>query len=299
VAASSTRGADRAAHRPEGPPSGAHAAASPHGAATSAAAAAAEATPRAHAPVAPPSDRRALLEQYAPYVRAIAGKIKKTVPKEIGFDELYDYGIIGLLEAADRYDPAHGANFMTYAYYRVRGAIYDGLRGMGWMSRTDYHRARFEERANAYLSEHAHAPQHDAEPSARGEQDGADEAGSGQADVHPLEHAVGDLAHAVHSLAAVYITSLDAAQEAALKDEAQVPAEDRLQLEEARALVRRTIRALPEQERRLLEMYYYKDMSMQRVGDELGLSKSWTSRLHARVIDKLHRMLEETGVGPG
>src|SRR6476620_4635476 len=100
-------------------------------------------------------DRRALAEQYMPYVRSIAGKIKKTVAKEIEFEDLVEYGMIGLLEAADRYDPSHGANFMTFAYYRIRGAIYDGLRGMGWMSRSEYAKARFEEKANNYSAQAA------------------------------------------------------------------------------------------------------------------------------------------------
>src|SRR5580692_1510632 len=75
-------------------------------------------------------DRTAIITQYTPYVRSIAGKIKKTLAKEIEFEDLVEYGMIGLLEAAERYDAAMGANFMTFAYYRIRGAIYDGLRGM-------------------------------------------------------------------------------------------------------------------------------------------------------------------------
>ena len=59
--------------------------------------------------------------------------------------------MIGLLEAASRFDPEAGAHFMTFAYYRVRGAIYDGLRQMGWLSRSHYKRARFEAQANDYL----------------------------------------------------------------------------------------------------------------------------------------------------
>ena len=83
--------------------------------------------------------------------------ILTTKQEEIDFDDLVEYGVIGLLEAADRFDPSIGANFMTFAYYRIRGAIYDGLRGMGWMSRTEYAKARFEERANEYLAEVAYA----------------------------------------------------------------------------------------------------------------------------------------------
>ena len=96
--------------------------------------------------------RQELAEKYQPYVRSIAGKIKKTLSKDIEFDDLVGYGMLGLFEAADRFDAKYGANFMTFAYYRIRGAIYDGLRGMGWVSRTEYQRYRFEQHANAYLT---------------------------------------------------------------------------------------------------------------------------------------------------
>lgn len=221
--------------------------------------------------------RQVLIEKYMPYVRSIAGKIKKTVAKEIDFEDLVEYGMIGLLEAADRYDPQFGANFMTFAYYRIRGAIYDGLRGMGWMSRSEYARARFEERANEYLSQVA----------------AAQESGT-EAPANPFEHAVQDLASAVQGLAAVYITTIDGTEGLQIKDEGSPGAEENLGLEQARSLVRETIKKLSDQERQLLEMYYYKEMSLQEVGEKLGLSKSWTSRLHARVIDKLHRLLEDS-----
>ena len=238
-------------------------------------------------------DRRALVEMHAPYVRSIVGKIKKSVPHDISFEELYDYGIIGLLEAADRFDPSQGVAFTTYAYYRIRGAIYDGLRRMGWMSRTAYAKARFEARANAYLEEAATHPHEEPDPKAapKGQPSAPEE---GEDTRHALEIAVQDLATVVHNLAAVYITSLDAALEAKLTNEAQLGPEEAVGLEELRTLVRKTIRRLSPEERKLLELYYYKDQSMQQVGDALGLSKSWTSRLHARVIDKLHRMLEES-----
>lgn len=220
-------------------------------------------------------DKRAVCDQYMPYVRSIAGKVKKTVAKEIEFDDLVEYGMIGLLEAADRYDPEHGANFMTFAYYRIRGAIYDGLRGMGWMSRSEYAKARFEERANEYLAEVAQA-----------------EAAGEDIPDNPFEMAVQDLASAVQGLAAVYLTSLDGTEGLQIED-TDPGQEDALGLDQARNLVRETIKKLNDQERTLLELYYYKEMSLQEVGERLGLSKSWTSRLHARVIDKLHRLLED------
>ncbi len=220
-------------------------------------------------------DRRELAAKYTPYVRSIAGKVKKAVAKEIDFEDLVEYGMIGLFEAADRYDPKFGANFMTFAYYRIRGAIYDGLRGMGWMSRSEYAKARFEERANEYLAELAMAQEQGKE-----------------GPENPFEHAVQDLASAVQGLAAVYITSLDGTEALKVTDPEDRLADEKLGLEQARKLVRETILKLSDQERELLEMYYYKEQSLEEVGEKLGLSKSWTSRLHARVIEKLHRLLE-------
>lgn len=235
---------------------------------------------------APPQDRRALAEQFTPYVRHIAAKIKRTLAREIEFDDLVEYGMIGLIEAADRFDASQGANFMTFAYYRIRGAIYDGLRHMGWMSRAAYAKARFEERANTYLAEMAqrgHAPDDENDSTAR---------------MGALEHAVHDLTAAVQGLAAVYITSLDAAEGADIRDDSEPLVEEKLGQEQSRALVRRTIKKLSDQERQLLEMYYYKDMTLEQIGAQMGLSKSWTSRLHARVIDKMHRLLEDPTQGP-
>jgi len=230
---------------------------------------------KSRAPSIDMSDKRAVCEQYMPYVRSIAGKVKKGVAKEIEFEDLVEYGMIGLLEAADRFDPEQGANFMTFAYYRIRGAIYDGLRGMGWMSRSEYAKARFEERANEYLAEVA----------------SAEEAGE-EAPANPFEMAVQDLAAAVQGLAAVYLTSLDGTEGLQIEDDRSMGAEDALGLDQARGLVREAITKLNEQERTLLELYYYKEMNLKQVGEQLGLSKSWTCRLHARVVEKLHRMLE-------
>jgi RNA polymerase sigma factor for flagellar operon FliA len=220
------------------------------------------------------SDSKAVVEQYTPYVRSIAGKVRKKLPPDIEFDDLVEYGMIGLLEAAQRFDPEAGANFMTFAYYRIRGAVYDGLRSMGWMSRTEYAKARFEERANEYLAAVAFA----------------EESGE-QAPENPFEHAVQDLAAAVEGLAAVYLTAIDGTEGLQLEDTNNPLPEESLGLEQARALVRQTIAGLGDQERQLMEMYYYREMSLQEVGDHLGLSKSWTSRLHGRVVDKLRRIL--------
>jgi len=221
-------------------------------------------------------DRNAVITQYTPYVRSIAGKIKKTLAKEIEFEDLVEYGMIGLLEAAERYDSAMGANFMTFAYYRIRGAIYDGLRGMGWMSRSEYARVRYEEKATQFLAQTTEEAATDPQQAAKTEEEKA-------------QQVVGML----QNLSAIYITTLDGVEGLQVKDENAVQADETLGNEQARVAVNRAVSKLNEQERMLLDLYYYREMSLQEVGEKLGLSKSWTSRLHARVIEKLHRLLRD------
>src|SRR5438270_7482312 len=97
------------------------------------------------------TERDRLIEQHLPLVHAIAGKLRRTLRRPIDTEDLIAYGSKGLVEAAERFDARQGVAFATFAYYRIRGAMYDGLRTMGWYSRADYARYRAEERANEYL----------------------------------------------------------------------------------------------------------------------------------------------------
>jgi RNA polymerase sigma factor FliA len=222
--------------------------------------------------------REQLAAQYMAYVRSIAGNVWKTLSKDIEFDDLVSYGMLGLFEAADRFDAKFGANFMTFAYYRIRGAIYDGLRGMGWVSRTEYARYRYEARANAYLTS-----QHDRElaPVGGGEKKRSD------------EEEVQELADVVSGLVTIYVTALDAMEGFQIKDDRGPPVDDVLELLQSREMVATAVEKLPEQEKKLIQLYYFQELSLEEVGKHLGLSKSWTSRLHTRAIDKLGRLLKE------
>jgi RNA polymerase sigma factor for flagellar operon FliA len=219
--------------------------------------------------------KKELIEQYTPFVRSIAAKIKKGLAKGIEFDDLLAYGMAGLLEAADRYDPKMGANFMTFSYYRIRGAIYDGLRGMGWVSRSEYQKIRFEERATQYL-----------ENMASREVVGGDTNKS-------VEDNIEELANQVSQLVTIYVTSLEAMEDLQVEDKERQPIDERFADVEMKAHVREAIARLPEADREIVMLYYFKEFSLQEVGNQLGLSKSWTSRRHAQAIDRLTRVLQE------
>ncbi len=95
--------------------------------------------------------RTQVLEKYGPYVRSLASQVRKQFNAMLEMDELVSYGQVGLLEAAERFDPKVGANFLTFAHYRIKGAIFDGLRKMGVLKGAESRSAGAADRANAYM----------------------------------------------------------------------------------------------------------------------------------------------------
>ncbi len=195
----------------------------------------------------------------------------------VEFDDLVGFGMQGLLEAAQRYDDRHGVAFTTFAYYRVRGAMFDGLRSMGWLPRSEYARVRFEEKANSYIQSQA---ERTAEPGSP----------------NPVEERVKDLASALGGIAAVFVTMLDQRDEQQLPDDRPPPPE-LLERQQMARRVRRVMQRLPDKERFLIEQYYYHDQTLEQVGASMGLSKSWTSRLHARALALLREELDAESSG--
>ncbi len=218
-------------------------------------------------------ERDRLIEQHLSLVQAIAGKLKRSLGRSLQYEDLVSYGSIGLAEAADRFDPKHGVSFTTFAYYRIRGAMLDGLRKMGWYSRADYARYRAEERANEYLQNHS-------------EREGAAKEDGAKADKGETLQQVADI---LGTIATVHITSLEAA--AHVTDERLPPPGADLERLQANARVRDALTKLPEKERRLMELYYFAEKNLEEAGAELGLSKSWACRLHSRAVGLLRDAL--------
>ena len=223
------------------------------------------------------SDRDRLVAEHLELVQAIAGKLKRTLGKSIDFDDLVGYGHRGLIEAADRFDSAQGVTFTTFAYYRIRGSMLDGMRTMGWYSRADYARYRAEERANEYLQNQSERDTSGKEASGGGKP----EAGA----------ALASIAEILGGVATIHITSLEAA--ASIPDEKFPPPDADIERVQANARVREALTKLPEKERALMQMYYFGDKNLEEAGAALGLSKSWACRLHARAVGLLRDALRD------
>lgn len=204
-----------------------------------------------------------LIEQYGSFVRSIARQVKKAVSPRIELDDLIAYGMTGLLEAAERFDAKQGANFTTFSYYRVKGAIYDGLRGMGWVSRHEYQKIRFGEQANAYLENASGSKSEELE----------------------------DLASQVNSLVTIFVTSLEGLEKQDFED-TKIQAQDERLLElELKQTLQKALMRLPRADLELIKLYYFQNLSLEEVGQKIGLSKSWTCRKHAQVIERLGALM--------
>jgi RNA polymerase sigma factor for flagellar operon FliA len=94
-----------------------------------------------------PGIREAFIKQYAPLVKYVAGKVAVGMPHNVEFDDLVGFGVFGLLDAIDKFDPEKNVKFKTYAVTRIRGAIFDELRSIDWVPRSVRQKTREVEEA--------------------------------------------------------------------------------------------------------------------------------------------------------
>lgn len=203
-------------------------------------------------------------------MRSLAGNVRRELGGSLDYDELVSFGMRGLVEAADRFDATRGVAFTTFSYYRIRGAIFDGLRQLGWLSRSEY--ARFLAASNELLAQTAERP-----ATGRPELD--------------TDQALGEVARTIDQLATIFVVSLGEAGLGDLADERAPDPAAATESAQAGRAVRAAIAELPERERALIEGHYYGGLTLEAIGQQLGLSKSWASRLHARAIAQLTEAL--------
>lgn len=202
------------------------------------------------------------------------------VKEHVDFDDLVSLGQAGLVEAASRYDPQKGASFATFAWYRVQGAIIDGLRRQTTLPRRVWAKLVALRAASDYLETQAERE--------RGVQ--------GRAAPSETAATLAKVKDAISAIRTMYITSLDAAREQGFDtpDESKDPSAS-LRAAELAARLRKALESLPERERTLLTKHYWEGKNLVEAGNELGISKSWASRIHSQAVDRLRAHLERDG----
>ena len=227
-----------------------------------------------------PSDRerQQLIAGCQGLVRTLAWQIHRKLPPQVELDDLIAYGQIGLAEGSRDFDPARGTQFTTFAYYRIRGAILDGLSKMSWFNKSDYWRGRYERMANEVL-----------------DLERADAAAEQET---PLEQDARWLKGASASLAMVYLFSHrssgddeDETGAATVEDRAvQAPSAVAIKREMVQRL-HELVDALPDDAAKLLRATYFEGLTLKEAGERIGISKAWASRLHAKSLGQLARSL--------
>lgn len=221
----------------------------------------------------PTIDREALVADALPVVRHIARQIARELPPWVPFDDLASAGREGLVQAAHRFDATRGVPFVSFAWYRVRGAIFDHVRRA--CSDDPEFRARLAAQvAVDDLIERA------TEPSAGHTEDTALEAAS-------------QLALVLEDAAAAFTLAEMAAQTTPLGTDPETS----VMRAETMELLLRALDQLPSRERDLLSAVYLQGRSIESAGTEMGLGKSWTSRLHARALALVREALADVADG--
>lgn len=224
-----------------------------------------------------------LIDEGQRLVHSLAKKIHRGLPPRFELDDLVGYGQLGLAEAARDFDAAQGCKFTSFAFYRVRGAIYDGLSKMSWTSRARYNRLRYEQMANLALSE---------------EREGSEASPSASL----LEDARW-LRSATEKLTVVFLAFLqeDGQGEGEKEAESQIPDPEAppavtAAAREINEKLHALIDALPQEEQMLIRATYFEGQTLQEAANRLKISKSWASRLHAKTLETLARSLRRFGM---
>jgi RNA polymerase sigma factor FliA len=230
------------------------------------------------------SDRTArdrLILHYSPLVKFVAGRMAVGLPQNVEQSDLVSYGVFGLIDAIEKFEPERGFKFETYAISRIKGAILDELRSIDWVPRSVRAKARAVETAYSKLESSLHRTPTDSELSA--ELDLTEE---------QLQITLGQISFV--GLAALDETlSMGAAGEResftlgdTIADQGAGPV-DAYEVEEMRHLLADSINRMPEREKIVLTLYYYEGLTLAEIGQVLSVTESRICQIHTKAALQL------------
>ena len=228
--------------------------------------------------------REDLLRRFAPLVRHVVERVATTLPRTVDHEDLYSAGVLGLLDAHAKFDVGKGVKFETYAVWRIRGAVLDQLRALDWVSRSMRRKARNLDGVTRKLDQKLGR--------AASEIELAREMNLTRTDFYRL----------LDQVRGAVLVSLDENRSAEdqepstladhLPDPSAVNLEERLEEEERKVVLLRTLDHLPEQERLVVALYYYEHLTLKEIGRALGISESRVSQVHTRAMSRLRLRLQ-------
>ena len=225
------------------------------------------------------SEREQFLLDHAPKVRYIVSKIAARMPPLVDCEDLHHAGIVGLIDAYEKFDPGKGIKFDTYAEFRIRGAILDELRSLDWISRSARQKANQMEEVYTELEHKYGRPATDAEVMKR--------LGIGQKEYY-------DLLKTIKSVSIINLEDLGSRNDDALEqiyrtisDAKTVDVIEVLTLKEILYVVAEAIENIPEKEKLVISLYYNEGLNMKEIGEVLDITESRVSQIHTKAILRL------------
>ncbi len=228
-------------------------------------------------------DREELIRQYLPLVKRVVHRLSGRLPKDIDMREMLNSGIIGLVDALEKYDPKHETNFATYAQFRIRGAILDSFRSQDWLPRSLRFKSHKLEQAYQRIEQKLGRPATDEEVS--------QELGI------PIEELQGMLSE-VGSIVMLSFEELGFGHgeerfqaEDVVASKGQDPLGQILGAEKI-GLIARALDRLPEKERLVISLYFYEELNLKEIGEILGVTESRASQVRSRGLIRLKNYLK-------
>ena len=225
-----------------------------------------------------------LILEYAPLIKFIAQKIAVRLPSNIELDDLMSCGVIGLMDAIEKFDPSRDNKFKTYAEFRIRGAILDELRSQDWVPRSVREKAKQVERAYAKLDKELGRPATDDEM--------CEELKCTMDEFH-------DLLNKSKSVSLLNIDDTATMGRGDKKLMVHLMEQSRsanpyaaVNYKRAQDIIKEGIKGLPEKQRLVLSLYYFEDLNLKEIGQVLDVTESRVSQLHTQAIMKLKAKLK-------
>ena len=225
----------------------------------------------------------AVIMKYAPLIKYIATRIAARLPMHIEIQDLINSGVLGLMDAIEKFDPEKAVKFETYAEYRIKGAILDSLRALDWVPRSVRKVATMLENTYADLEKKLGRPAHDEEV-----------AEAMDIDIDKLHKLMSRVSHV--SMVSLERDSRNSTQ-TSLMDRLISPDDvtgyDKLDTEELRDVLAESVERLPEKEQTVVALYYYDEMTMKQIGKVLNLTESRVSQIHTKAVLRLRGKLRK------
>ena len=240
-----------------------------------------------------PKVRGKIINEFAPLIKYIASRIAIRLPPHIDLNDLINAGVIGLIDAIEKFDAGKQIKFKTYAEFRIRGAILDELRSMDWVPRSVRQKARKVEDAYSRLEYNLGRPASDDEV-----------AREMNVDMDAFHRLLSDTASvSLLSLDDLGEDDTDLSKrnllEFIIQDDKDWPSH-KIRYAEVSTMVAKAIQSLPEKERMVISLYYYDELTMKEIGHVLKFTESRVSQIHTKAIlrlrSKMQKILKEINV---